>query len=286
MQRPTSPPFASLLLLGLLWIAWLVVAPRAGYLLGGIAFFLAILYVVHPSTRAALHHLMAWPLQPARPQWPLATAILGALSFAWPLYSPSSPSQHSIPRHQLAQRPHLPSPTNSQTPSPRTSSAYPASSAEATSARAPSKRHLPQPSNTLSLPTPPTSSSDSSAPSPIPTTTDRPRPVIQAIQKTLEQLARFRTQGAQQQQLRERIAQGDPLAKDECLRIWKALQPELNAYNKRLDRLPDEIGMHARPAGQLLETCLGCGLPIDGKTYCGQIDAFERDATQAFKKLY
>ncbi len=68
--------------------------------------------------------------------------------------------------------------------------------------------------------------------------------------------------------------------------MWKALQPEINTYNKRLDRLPDEIGMHARPAGQLLETCLGCGIPIDGKTYCGQLDAFERDAAQAFKKLY
>ncbi len=289
MQRTSSTSFVSFGLIGLLWIAWLLVAPRAGYILGGIAFFLAILYTIHSPTRATLHDLMEWPHQPARPRWPITAVFLGALSFAWPLFSLPQPIERFAAQGtQKSSAPYAPSATTTARPSRPPTTDTPSNPSNSPNTLTPTpypSRDRATTPNTPSI-SPNTPSISPSTPPQTPPTAERPRPVVQAIQQTLKQLEHFREIGVQQQRLRERIAQGDPLAKDECQQSWNALQPELNAYNKRLDKLPEEVGMHARAAGQMLSTCLGCGIPIDGKTYCEQANSFERDAKQAFKKLY
>ncbi|MCB9643313.1 MAG: hypothetical protein H6728_09580 [Myxococcales bacterium] len=278
MTRKDSPSMGFFRLLLGIWIAWLLVAPRAGYFFAAFGLLLTIAYAIHTNTRRSIHEVFAWPTSNPRPSFFLGMLLFVGLSLVGPFATLYTKPNHPKPtvNNTSPQSPQSPTPSASSDPS-RT---HPSQGTQGNTRRQRPHQATPSPSRKAPVALPSHQAGTSTPPKP------RTSRRVEAIRQALVQLEQFQKLGQEQQQLRERIQQGDKIAKDECQNRWKSFQPSIQAYQKRLDQMPDEVAMHARAAGQQLETCLGCGIPIDGKTYCGQMKAFTLDAKQAFKKLY
>jgi hypothetical protein len=268
-------------LLLVLWVLWVLFAPKAGYLLGGIGFLAALGYLLSAATRAQIHAWMAWPLSPTRPIWPLGAAILGLLSIAWPL-------SHTLRQPQkrdasdvvalLKKRADQRDPTLNLAPEPSGSSTSPSSPTAAPSpSAAPPSRLAPQP-RTAAPPTVRTTP----RPEEISEARKKERQAIQASFKAITELQRI---GREMRSLQEEIAKGNKDAMRRCLEYQRGSRDLIQEYKKQFAKTPEAIQNPLRVADGYLAGCLSCGAPMQSNTYCPQVESSHLNAVKVFEQM-